>query len=454
MTSFKSLTPLDERLKRENEKLQKINSALMQRVERSMDQQANAFSLFQTAISQDAQIKARTEQLNAVLQNLELANTELRTARDAAERANLFKTRFFTAVGHDLLQPVHAARLTLAELADAQTTPAAQRLSDNISNALSTIEDLLASIMDISKLEAGMFVPNVQAFDLQFLFSGLNASIEPTTRRKGLQLHVRPTRQWVSSDPVMLRRILQNLLANAANYTSSGGILLGARDRGSHIAIDVYDTGPGIGANERDLIFQEFERGSASHRSGGTGFGLGLSIVKRMADALDHDLSFASRLDRGTHFRVRVPKAVPQSIAVTPRKSIALGGELFRCDVIVVDNDLSVLDAMQTLLARWGARVFLARDIDELDDIAEAQEAKPAIILADYHLDHGVVGIDAIRRIRELYGAGLPAILITADRTEATQTAAREHGCEILHKPTAPAELRSLMQYLLSNAAD
>src|SRR3990170_1973457 len=148
------------------QKLTKINTALMQRVERSMDQQANAFTLFQTAINLETQIRLRTEELNSALSSLERTNALLSDARDTAERANRFKTRFFTAVGHDLLQPLHAARLSLSELMDSQRLPSEQHLGVNIARALSTIEDLLTTILDISRLDAGVFVPNLQSVNL------------------------------------------------------------------------------------------------------------------------------------------------------------------------------------------------------------------------------------------------------------------------------------------------
>ncbi|MGQ0455707.1 MAG: ATP-binding response regulator [Hyphomicrobium sp.] len=431
-------------------KLTKINAALMQRVERSMDQQANAFSLFQTAISQQVQIKQRTEELNHALSKLAHANLELRDARDAAERANLFKTRFFTAVGHDLLQPLHAARLTLAELTDQQAKPENRRLAGNVSHALSTIEELLTSILDISKLEAGVFVPNVQPISVSDIFDQLAASLEPLTRRKNLALRIRPTQLGVLSDPLMLRRTLQNLLVNAVNYTSSGGLLLAARKRGDKVAIEVWDTGPGIATAERDRIFEEFQRGAASERSGGVGFGLGLSIVKRMSEALGHRLELRSRIGRGSRFSVIAPycataSSAQLSIANRPIED----SSLIAYPVIVIDNDLGVLDAMQTLLARWGADVRLARDLDDVTEIVADQAFKPAIILADFHLDGGVIGIEAIERVRHACNARLPAILITADRTEITSQAARTAACEILHKPVRPAELRALMQHLL-----
>ncbi|MGL4395090.1 MAG: sensor histidine kinase, partial [Hyphomicrobium sp.] len=256
-------------LERRIDKLHKINAALMQRVERSMEQQANAFSIFQTAIGLENQIRARTDELKSALSKLERANEELKSARDAAERANRFKTRFFTAVGHDLLQPLHAARLSLGELSDAQQTLPNQRLSNNVAHALANIEDLLTTILDISKLEAGVFVPTLQPVALGEIFEHLTAGIEPMVRRKGLELRVCATPVAVQSDPLMLRRILQNLLANATNYTAKGGLLLAARRRGSKVRIEVWDTGPGIAPAERDRIFEEFQRGAASTEAGG-----------------------------------------------------------------------------------------------------------------------------------------------------------------------------------------
>jgi signal transduction histidine kinase len=433
------------------DKLRKINEALMKRVERSMDQQANAFSLFQTAINQETQIRIRTEELNNALTKLAQANVELSEARDAAERSNVFKTRFFTAVGHDLLQPLHAARLTLSELMDAQTESDHKQLTHNISSALVTIEELLTSILDISKLEAGVFVPNIQTVALGAIFEQLACNIEPLTRRKRLDFRWRPTNLGVRSDPLMLRRIVQNLLANAAHYTESGGVLLAARRRGPLVAIEVWDTGPGVAPQERERIFEEFHRGAASERSGGTGFGLGLAIVRRMSDSLDHELALQSRVGRGSRFSITAPYAAPISKAEPATATLpADNSYVVAQPLIVIDNDLGVLGAMQTLLSRWGADVRLARDLDDVQEILADAAFAPAIILADYHLDGSVLGIEAVDRIRQAHGKDLPAILITADRNPATAEAARQFDCALLHKPVRPGELRALMRHLLA----
>lgn len=438
---------LEEVAARTIDKLNKINTALMQRVERSMDQQANAFSLFQTAINQEAQIKARTEQLNSALSKLAQANHELSAARDAAERANLFKTRFFTAVGHDVLQPLHAARLNLSELAETQQDSTGARLTNNIANALNSVEELLRSILDISKLEAGVFVPKLQAVSLNDVFSRLFVSLEPQTRRKGLKFRYRTSNLSVRSDPLMLRRMIQNLVANAVHYTSSGGVLLAARRRGADVAIEIWDSGPGIEVAERERIFQEFQRGSAS--GAGAGFGLGLAIVKRMSEALDHPLRLDSRFGRGSRFSIFAPRDfIEPSSTADLISADAMSPKLKALPVIVIDNDLAVLDAMQTLLTRWGCDIRLARNIDDLDEILEDSAFRPAMVLADYHLDNDVIGLDAIARVRDAVDAPLPAILITADHTDATFKAASDVQCEVLNKPVRSAELRALMQHL------
>ncbi|MBS0235441.1 MAG: hybrid sensor histidine kinase/response regulator [Proteobacteria bacterium] len=437
-------------LKHVIDRLRTINTALMKRVERSMDHQTNSFSLFQTAINQEAQIRRRTEELNQALTKLAHTNIELSKARDEAERANVFKTRFFTSVGHDLLQPLHAARLTLSELSEGQSESENKKLALNISNALVSIEELLTSILDISKLEAGVFVPNIQTVGLGAIFEQLASSLEPMTRQKGLRFRWRPTNLAVRSDPLMLRRIIQNLLANSTHYTKRGGILMAARRRGNDVSIEVWDTGPGIPPYEQRRIFEEFQRGTASERSGATGFGLGLAIVRRMTDALGHRLELTSVVGRGSRFSVFAPCASEQMTQVTadgsPRdenSSFAPG------QIIVIDDDLEVLGAMQTLLTRWGADVRPARDLEDIAEILSDPTFCPAIVLADYHLGGGMCGVDLVQHIRRHVQSDVPAILITADRTDAAAEAATRSECELLLKPLRPGELRALMKHLL-----
>jgi len=441
-----------ETAKRQLFKLRKINAVLMQRVERSMEQQANAYSLFQTAIGLEGQVRVRTEELKNALTRLERINDELVTARDSSERANRFKTRFFTAVGHDLLQPLHAARLSLSGLTEDETPATERAIAHQIDNALSTVEELLRTILDISRLEAGVIKPDLRPVALAELFDSLVSSLSPLAVAKNLIITARPTAAAVISDPVMLRRILQNLLANAVHYTQSGGIKIAARKRGDDILIEVWDTGPGISAAEQRWIFEEFQRGSASETSRRGGFGLGLSIAQRMAETLNHPLALCSKLGHGSRFSVSAPYA-GSALQIAAPPSPALIGKAYGFDgarVLVIDNDQTVQGAMRTLLDRWSCQMRFVSGLAEISALISDPRYRPDIILADFHLDFGDTGLTAISHMRAVCGNSLPAIVITANHSDVIAQAVQQAGCELLRKPVRPAELRALMQHLLT----
>lgn len=440
---------------RELVKLRKINAALMQRVERSMDQQGNAYSLFQTAISLEGQVRARTEELKTALNRLEKINGEMAAARDAAEQANRFKTRFFTAVGHDLLQPLHAARLSVSALSEAGDRPADAALTRQIDHALTSIEDILRTILDLSKLEAGAMKPNLHPVALDQLFKALISDLGPLAARKPLTLTCRKTSALVLSDPLMLRRILQNLLANAVNYTGAGGVVLAARRRAGMMRIEIWDTGPGICEAEQKLIFEEFQRGTASQSARRMGFGLGLSIALRMAETLGHPLGLCSKVGHGSLFHVSAPHAgqADENEAGSARPAAASTGldayGFAGIEVLVIENEPAVREAMRTLLGRWSCRITFAVSLAELAGLLANRDYRPRLVLADYHLDHGETGLEAILLVRAARGDTLPAVVITADHTEEVARRVAPH-CDVLRKPIRPAELRALMSHLLA----
>jgi signal transduction histidine kinase/CheY-like chemotaxis protein len=441
-------------LERRNEKLARINAALMQRVERSMDHQANAYSMFQTAIGLETQVRARTEELKTALNRLERTNDQLTLARDGAERANRFKTRFFTAVGHDLLQPLHAARLSLSAMGEIHNQQQHAKLVSQIDHALSTIEELLRTILDLSKLDSGAVKPAPQSIKVRDVFQSVLADIEPIARSKGLAITTHYPDVAVLSDPLMLRRILQNLLANAVQYTECGRVLLAARRRAATMRIDVWDTGPGIAPSEQSKIFEEFHRGSAGQRSQATGFGIGLSIISRMAEALGHRVELCSRPGRGTRFSVFVPfagdLATGPTLARDRADAAARAYGLAGTKAIVIDNDRGVRDAMRALLDRWGCETRILAGLSGLETLLAAEPGfKPDIVLVDFHLDHGECGLASVARLRAAKGP-LPAVVITADHSADVSEAVAEAGCEILRKPVKPAELRALVTHLLS----
>ncbi len=353
------------------------------------------------------------------------------------------------------MQPLHAARLSASALAEPNGNEHQRRIAERIEHALTTIEELLKSILDISKLEAGVVTPALRPVALDELFASIILDLEPQARTKGLSLTWRRSGLAVVSDPLMLRRILQNLLVNAVQYTENGGIRLLARRRGPDVRIEVWDTGPGIGEADREMIFEEFQRGPAADRPAIGGFGLGLSIVQRMAEALGHPLDLCSRVGHGTRFSLSAPRAanVATASTIAPAVRNFSVSALTGAKVAVIDNDPTVLDAMQGLLERWACDARSSRSLADLVARTDVDGFRPDIILADYHLDDGRNGLDSVHALRMAAGIAIPAIVITADRNPAIADAARELDCELLLKPVKPAELRALMLHLLARAA-
>ncbi|ODR99995.1 hypothetical protein AUC68_02510 [Methyloceanibacter methanicus] len=441
-------------LERRLEKLVKINSVLMDRVERSMDQQGNAFSLFQTAIGLDAKVRSRTEELTAVLRRLECSNEALVEAKEEAERANLSKTRFLAAASHDLLQPLNAARLSISVLSDMQESDDARRLAGRVDQSLQTIEDLIKTLLDISKLDAGVVTPDYQSFPLDQVLSGLEASFAPLAGAKQLKLEVRRSGLLVNSDPLLLQRVLQNLVSNAVRYTAQGGVVVGARQRGTDCLIDVVDTGCGISESERETMFEEFYRGTAAAKSDHAGLGLGLSIVQRTVQALGHGLEVTSTPGKGSTFRLIVacdgaaPLVAPAQTKAHADLDITHGAA-----VVVIENDRQVLEATVRLLDNWSCRTLAATRLEDLEPALAAFGRPPDIALVDYNLDEGRTGVDMVRALRERFGPELPAIVVTGDRSHAVAADVTAAQCELLCKPTRPAELRALMTHLLRAAS-
>jgi signal transduction histidine kinase len=280
------------------DRLKRINAALISRVERSMDQQGNAFSLFQTAINLEGRVRKHTDELRGALRRLEQSNLDLVGAKESAELANLSKTRFLAAASHDVLQPLNAAHLSVSALSDLQTTAEGRHLVGQVERALETMEDLLRTLLDISKLDAGVVRPEIADVPLEPLFQSLMSDFQPLAAKKGLDLRFRSTDLAVRTDRSMFRRILQNVVSNALRYTERGGVLVAARSRGDRILVNVVDTGTGIPPDQHQAVYEEFHRGANAldgDRHGG-GLGLGLSIVRRMVDALSHQIAFTSRL--------------------------------------------------------------------------------------------------------------------------------------------------------------
>jgi signal transduction histidine kinase len=437
------------------QRLRKINAALISRVERAMDQQGNAFSLFQTAINLESRVRNRTEELRSTLRRLEESNIDLFAAKEAAELANLSKTRFLAAASHDVLQPLNAAHLSVSALSDLQNTEEGRRLVGQVERSLTTIGNLLQTLLDISKLDAGVVMPEVAEIPLDQLFSSIKSDFLPIAEQKGLKFRFRASNSVVRSDQTMLRRLLQNIVSNAVRYTRSGGVLVGARRRAGIIRIEVADTGCGIPHEHRDAVFEEFHRGPGAVESdvSGAGLGLGLSIVRRMADALGHRIGFSSVVGRGTVFWLEVPAAAtrpPPVVETTAESKRPRGYGLFGTKVLLIENDLGVLEAMMALLARWQCVVRPATSSEEALHTLGDTDWVPDVIIADQHLEGGDLGTQTIAYARNYLARNVPALVITGDGSPALAQMARASGIELMRKPVKPAQLRALLAHLLA----
>lgn len=377
---------------------------------------------------------------NETLEQRVAARTrELAAATREAQRANAAKTRFLAAVSHDLAQPLNAAHLFTHALAQQLHHAEYAGPVANIDGALSSAEGLLGALLEVSRLDAGGLTPKVQAFAAGDLLQPLAAEFGVLAREKGLRLDYVPTGAWLRSDAQLLRRLLQNFLANAVRYTTSGRILLGCRRRGAALRIEVWDTGPGIAEESLGIIFEEFRR----LERGGGGLGLGLSIAERIAHLLGHTLSLRSRLGQGSVFSVLVPAT--SSEPSTSAAVHAVPTPAPRSRLLVVDNEISVLRAMESLLQGWGCEVIPARTPQEA--LLLAQQRNPDLFLLDYHLDGGVTGLELYVQLIEAVGERA-CVLITADHSEAVRRAAARAHCHLLHKPLKPLALKSLVARL------
>ncbi len=397
-----------------------------------------------TSYSDITDYKRAEQALRDVNETLE-QRVELRTRE--AEAAQQSKTRFLAAVSHDVLQPLNAARLFTTALRDSTDSAEQTRLAERVDAALRAAEDLLDGLLDISRLDAGALRPEIVDFDVNELLRELVAQYAPVAANHRLELRVRaPQRpRPVRSDRRLLRRALQNFLANALRYTRDGGVLIAARVRDGAVELQVWDTGPGISEHHLSQIFDEFRRFDAPTDGAERGLGLGLSICQRIARTLNHPLRVRSRVGAGSVFSITVPFG--QGLG-TPRvpspRSLGDTDTLAGLRVLCVDNDREILDGMRTLLQRWGAVVLTATDTDEAL-AAAAMDVPPDVALVDYHLHDRLDGLGVIDALRARLGSGFPAALLTGDGSDALKHAAREHGCRVLTKPVKPASMRAFL---------
>ena len=394
----------------------------------------------------EQRVQQRTQALSEAVRDVE-------EARQAAETANRSKTRFLAAASHDLLQPMNAARLFVSILRQqtGEDSGEQSQLVKRVDRSLTAAEELLGALLDISKLDSGMYEPEPEAIEVSELFEQLRRRFRPLAANRDLELRIHPCHGYIYSDRNLLYRILQNFLSNAIRYTESGGVLLGCQRRGNSLRLGVWDTGVGIQEEDRKAIFQEFHRLDYAERLEEKGLGLGLAICDRIARMLGHDMDVQSRPGHGSRFTVGAPLASSESIARRTDPSAAIGDHgLEGLRVLCVDNERDILEGMNLLLDRWGCAVMLAESLEEAE-LQVNQNGRPDMVLVEHHLSHQVFGLDVMDRLEEKLATVMPTIVITADRSPELEDTVRERGYGLLRKPIKPAALRALMTNTLKN---
>jgi len=392
---------------------------------------------------------------NRALQESLQRNAELRVAHAEVEAAYLAKSRFLAAASHDLRQPAHALGMFVSRLTQTAGQVPSSDVVNGVAASVTAMQELLDELFDYSRLESQSAQLEQRPVPLEDIFGHLELFFSNIARAKGLRLRIRPTRTWVRSDPILLQRILLNLVSNALQYTQRGSVLVACRPchQGSHVRIEVRDSGIGIDPSLHDRVFEEFFQVQNPERDSAKGLGLGLSMVDRSCKLLGHPLALASRLGQGTRFVLTVPvaSAVPTAplLATTP-DSTALTQDVQGHRIWVIeDNALGGL-ALKTLLESWGGTVRL---FEELGDALHAltHDCPPDFVICDYRLRNGQNGIESIQALRTRCGIELPACLISGDIEDDLRTTAQEAGLVLLKKPVQAAKLRSVLRHGLKN---
>jgi signal transduction histidine kinase/ActR/RegA family two-component response regulator len=400
------------------------------------------------------ELDAVARQFNAMAERLQESYAGLERKVEERTRelavANRAKSRFLAGASHDLRQPVHAIGLLLSSLRSGSDPAAMRETIARAGAACDAMTELLDSLLDISRLDSGVVQPDLRAFPLSTILQRIEFDFEPEARAKGIDLRVVGTTLSTRSDPVMLRRVLFNLVSNAIRYTPRGKVLVVCRRMRDRIRIQVFDTGVGIAASEQEAVFEEFFQ--VSQAAGSPGLGLGLSIVRRLCETLGHRLDLKSVAGRGTAFTVWVPLAAAP-LAKTAGREVRMHDidGLAGRSVLVVDDDGEMLDTTRALLASWGCHVLTAESAHQARAELAAQRTPVDVIICDYALRGGKDGVHTVKSLGDIAGAAV-VMLLTAVTDAAVVEAVTAAGYATLHKPVKPARLRSLMSYLLTPA--
>jgi CheY-like chemotaxis protein len=398
--------------------------------------------------------KTFLDSVNVRLHNADLME-ELRRQKEAAEEANVAKSRFLAVASHDLRQPLHALGLFVQALQESSIAAQERHIVGNIRRSVDAMEELFDALLDISRLDAGVVRPRFETFALAAVFDRLNFEYGPVAKQKGLSLRVMKTAAYVCTDPTLFERIVRNLISNAVRYTDRGGLVLGCRRQDGGLRVEVWDTGRGIPAEKHREVFREFAQLGPSMPDPRKGLGLGLAIVERLARLLDHEIRLRSVPGKGSMFSVSVPRGREQDVMANTSVESTTPFDLTGVLILVIDSDPAALQAMETLLGKWNCEVIAAASGEEMKDKLAGASRVPSLIIADVR-PRGPATLGAgpmpavIDMLRGEFNSEIPAVLLTGDTgTERSARTQELAGLPVLHKPLNPARLRTLIANLL-----
>jgi signal transduction histidine kinase len=395
-------------------------------------------------------------QLRAEKHLADAARAQAEAARLEADIANRAKTQFFAAASHDLRQPLHAMGLFAEALRQRTREPEVARLVNSVNESVDALEGLFSELLDITRIDSGGVEVRPEHFEMGEILRKVRLHFEPTAFEKGLALRLRGGRHAVHADPLLVERIVRNLVSNAIRYTEDGSVLVSCRRRAGRLLVQVWDTGVGIAAADRDRVFEEFyqvPRAAQQPEAQRKGLGLGLAIVARLARLMDAPIELRSTLSKGSVFTLTLPigqdpRTAPSRLPQKGPIDITLTGRL----IVIVEDEPAVREGLAVLLAGWGAALAAFRSIDEMTRWAEADQAasiRPDLAIVDYRLEHGTTGVEALVALRRRFGAALPAIVVTGSTMSGHENEAQAHDFHVLIKPVLPNKLRAMISFKL-----
>lgn len=375
---------------------------------------------------------------------------QLVAARTEADRANRAKSSFLAAASHNLRQPLQTLNLLNSVLEKTVSEPTAANAVCAQRAALASVSELLDALLDISKLESGAIRPDISDCSVQAIFKHLKATFETQARAKGLSLVVDEAEHIIRTDKGLLEQIIQNLVANAIRYTRQGMVQLRCLHDAAFVRVEVLDTGIGIAVDQRDAIFDEFYQLNRKAGEQREGLGLGLAVVRRMAQLLGHSIEVNSEVGRGSCFTVTAPCGSNVALPASQKSAPLATTHGSNAMVLVIDDDPAVAASTEMLLKLEGYRVYVASSMEEAIASKEEAETWPDVIVSDYHLANGGSGIDVIGNVRTLAHRSIPAVLVTGDTSSEVSKALERvgGGCEVLSKPFVPNEFLEVVSQL------